>query len=65
MLRLAGVSGEELAGAESAIGASVLEDMAYCEEEEIGRAQFWMCFVLVWIWLSGVARGDVKGFVIE
>jgi hypothetical protein len=33
---LAGLSGAELAGAESANGAPVLEDLAYCEEEEIG-----------------------------
>lgn len=36
-LRLAGFSGEEFSGADSANGASVLEDLAHCEEKTIGR----------------------------
>jgi len=36
-LLLAGVCGEEFAGADSTNGTSVLEDLAYCEEKEIGR----------------------------
>lgn len=39
-LLLTGLSGEEFTGADSANGASVLEDLAYCEEEEIGRLLF-------------------------
>jgi hypothetical protein len=40
VVALAGFRGEEFAGADSANGASVLEDLAYCEEKEIGRIRF-------------------------